>query len=92
MEAADSLGASTVNEDSAELDLERCSNNSEGAQQPAEEDRLFPLDGVAGTDPRHADGLVGRAGEIGAAMVRRADRDALGACSGRGMGTPDEGW
>jgi hypothetical protein len=95
MEAADSLGASTVNDDSAELDLEmkeRCSNHFEGVQQPAEEDRLFPLDGVAGTDPRRADGLVGHAGGIGAAMVRRADRDALGACSGRGMGTPEEGW
>ena len=73
MEAADSLGASMVNDDSAELDLEmkeRCSNHFEGVQQPAEEDRLFPLDCVAGTDPRHADGLVGRAGEISAAMVR----------------------
>ena len=95
MEAADSLGASTVNDDSAELDLEmkeRCSNHLEGVQQPAEEDRIFPLDGVAGTDPRRADGLVGHAGGIGAAMIRRADRDALEACSGRGMGPPEEGW
>ena len=94
MEAADSLGASTVNDDSAELDLkmkERCSNHFEGVQQPAEEERIFPLDGVAGTDPRRADGLVGHDGGIGAAMVRRAYRDALGACSGRGMVTPEEG-
>ena len=38
---------------------------------------------------RRADGLVGRAGAppgIGAAMVRQADRYALGACAGRGMG------
>ena len=65
-----------------------------GAQQLAEEGRLFPLDAVAGTNPRHADGLVGRAGApagIGANMVRRADRDALGACYARGMGTPEEG-
>ena len=37
---------------------------------------------------RRADGLVRRAGAppgIGAAMVRQADRDALGACAGRGM-------
>lgn len=49
---------------------------------------------MAGTDPRHVDGIVGRAGApagIGANMVRRADRDALGACYARGMGTPEEG-
>ena len=74
MEAVNSLGASTVNDDSAELDLEmkeRCSNHLQGVQQPAEEDRIFPLDGVVGTDPRRADGLVGHAGGIGAAMSRR---------------------
>ena len=97
MKAADILGASTGNDDSAELDLEmkeRCSNHFEGVQQPAEEDRLFPLDDVAGTYLRRADGLVGRVGipaGIGAAMVRRADRDALGAYAARGMGIAQEG-
>ena len=38
----------------------------------------LPLDGVAETDPRRADGLVGHAGapaRIGAAMVRQAGRE-----------------